>query len=376
MAITQIQDPYAQPGVSPYGEQIGQVLGSGIEQLAQQKMAQIQKNNLAKQFQQMGIPGQIAFLPPNLQQEIVKNLAQEGQIGLGGQPSFGAPSLGQIPGQERFPGQQAFTSQGVFPNFGGLNRKERFAAERAERPYYQDVLNAYKTSHTTNKDLDRMIELINKGGVVNPTIDHLQRWLSSTLKINLKDLRGADTEEYEKIVAGFMKNAKQIFGSRITNFDLEQFLKTLPTLSVSHEGKMRLIGSMKAAAKAQELEYEALRHLMRMNGGRIPPYAQMMVEEMLAPELDRLSQEFISGQYAPQLSQEGKVSANKYDWLRAIKGLGTLAGTAGSTVAGNLAGSKIGGAIGKRLGSELSGKVLGGLAGGKLGFHGRGIDED
>ncbi|MEK6884942.1 MAG: hypothetical protein AABY22_35250, partial [Nanoarchaeota archaeon] len=40
-------------------------------------------------------------------------------------------------------------------------------------------------------------------------------------------------EEFQKIEANFLRNAKQYFGGRISNYEVEQFLKTIPSLSQS-----------------------------------------------------------------------------------------------------------------------------------------------
>lgn len=198
-------------------------------------------------------------------------------------------------------------------------KQQKHELEKAERPYYQTVVDQYQTSHAELGDLKRLEHLINQGKVVNPTEDHMQRWLSGALKINLKDLRGADTEEYEKIVAGFIKNAKKIFGARVTNFDLKAFMKTLPELSTSHEGKMRLISSMKAAVEAQQLRYKELKKLMKENDGHIPPYAQMKVEERIKPQIDKYLQQFISGNSVTPLSKEALAGSQRGWWMRPAK---------------------------------------------------------
>jgi hypothetical protein len=191
--------------------------------------------------------------------------------------------------------------------------------EVLERPYYEEMQKDHEASRTTLNDLGRLTNLINKGDVVNPTEDHMYRWAARTLKVNLKDLRGADTEEFEKIVAGFIKNAKNWFGSRVTNYDLESFLKTLPGLTNTHEGKMRLIGSMKAAALAQQIRYDAFRDLMRLNNDHLPPYAKMKVDEMTNDAIEALSKQFISGDLTPKLSPEAIAGMKRNQWMRWVK---------------------------------------------------------
>lgn len=197
--------------------------------------------------------------------------------------------------------------------------------EKEERPYYEETLKDYKHSKDTLQDVKAVIKLINSGELINPTEDHIQRWLSGALKINLKDLRGATTEQFNKIVKSFVKNAKSWFGARITDRDLKVFMETLPELSMSHEGKMRLLGSMIAAATAQQIRYSAMKDLMDMNGGHLPPYAKLKAEEMASPYLDDLANQFVNGNLTPPLSKAAEESMLRNQWMRTGKAAMSMA---------------------------------------------------
>lgn len=205
------------------------------------------------------------------------------------------------------------------------DRKRDHSLEKHEMTGYEKALDDRNVGRETKKNVDRLITLINKGDVVNPTEDHLYRYAAKIFQIPTKDLRGADTAEFEKITAGFIKNAKEWFGGRVTNFDLESFLKTLPTLNMDHESKLRLLGSMKAAAEAQEIRANAYEELRKANGGRLPAYAKAEVEKMIAPRLDELAEQFVDGSLNPQLSEAGKKGGERLWWARYAKGAATAA---------------------------------------------------
>lgn len=335
----------------PMQQQQGQ---QGIGQLMQQFNQPYQPQNEMQMVQQAlggnnrGLnanEGIYQYLKSKKQDNITPNAQRAANLS---NPQFNDSSV-QFPQNSTIPRRAPLLQS---PQDRRESAKERFEQEQAERPFYQKTLDQYESSRSTLNDVNRLTNLINKGKIVNPTEDHMQRYLSSIFKINLKDLRGADTEEFEKITAGFIKNAKQWFGSRVTNYDLESFMKTLPQLSTSHEGKMRILGSMKAAAQAQQLKYDALRHLMKQNGGRIPPYAQLQVEELIKPELDALSEQFVNGSTAPQLSQEAIEGSNRGWWMRPAKAFITAPGLSrGSGIPGA-------GAL-----TDLAGKAFKGLAG-------------
>lgn len=103
MAINIIRDPFARGTGGVAGEQLGQLLSGGLQQLAAQKLQQMQSRH---GLQALGIPQEeaksLSLLPPALQQTIVRSLAEEGGLQniLGGlqSPSLqGTASLSQLP---------------------------------------------------------------------------------------------------------------------------------------------------------------------------------------------------------------------------------------------------------------------------------------
>lgn len=367
MAIQVINDPYRHGGGGVAGEQFGQTLSTGLSNLANLKTQQLATRH---GLQALGIHGdqakQISVLPPQLQERVLNTLQQQREsqslmqaLGLGGEQQemqdMGGPSeqlgTGEIrQGQPRqrqgvLNPQHALQIANIRREQENIGRKERFDLEKAERPFFKETTDQYKTSHKSLADLNRLEKLINQGKIVNPTEDHFQRYLSSVLKINLKDLRGADTEEFEKLVNGFVANAKSWFPGRVTDQDLRTFMTTLPGLSMSHEGKLRLIGSMRAAAEAQKIRYDTMRELMRANGGHLPPYAQAEVEDLIQPQLDALAEQFIKGETATPLSEAAKKGEKRNAWLRAAKAGLTAAGKVKDLVGGTV--NTVGNAVGE-----------------------------
>jgi hypothetical protein len=112
------------------------------------------------------------------------------------------------------------------------------------------------------------------------------------LKSFQRGITATDTEEFEKLSNDFIRNAKTIFGSRITDADLRAFMATLPTLSQTDEGKLAVIKNMKSFNKAAQVRYKAMRDVIKDNGNKIPADIQGLVEERAKPELDRIASDF------------------------------------------------------------------------------------
>lgn len=102
-----------------------------------------------------------------------------------------------------------------------------------------------------------------------------------------------NTEEFEKLSASFLKQAKAIFGNRITNTDLEYFMKTVPTLAQTDSGKRAIIKNMKTFNKAAQIRYKAYKDIIKENDNRIPADLEFQVEDRAKPELDKLAKDFV-----------------------------------------------------------------------------------
>jgi hypothetical protein len=121
------------------------------------------------------------------------------------------------------------------------------------------------------------------GGLISP-IGTLLRFAQRKTSPNL--------EEFEKLSNDFIKDAKAIFGSRITDNDLKAFMATIPTLGQTDAGKLAIIHNMKMFNRASRIRAEAVKNVIRENGNRRPHNLQIIVEDRIKPQLDQLSQEF------------------------------------------------------------------------------------
>lgn len=102
-----------------------------------------------------------------------------------------------------------------------------------------------------------------------------------------------DTEEFEKLSASFIKGAKALFGSRVTDQDLRAFMQTVPQLSNSEAGKKAIIKNIQLINEAAHVKANIMKKVIEANGGKRPANLQILVDELAGPELDRISQEFI-----------------------------------------------------------------------------------
>lgn len=366
------------------GENIATGLSSGLSQglegILQSKMNQIGQQKSLSNLINAGLTPQDATLISQFPQDIqAKLLGQLWERGTGmpfSQTGDMAQQLQQsLSPQSSMPNMQEVLSRGELGGQGApqqqqqmqssfynlplkeqreqkkLALKERQVASQEEAarfkataPERKAIIDTARAARQDIKDLDRMQELEKEGKLDTPGyVEFLKR-----SGLDIPALMNPGSEEFVKTSANFMRNAKNYLGSRISNYELEQFLKTIPNLSQSPEGRKRVISNLKYTARAA-LEYNnALKEVLAKNKG-IPPFdLAEQIDDRIENKLDKLALKF-----KEDISKPVPKSQN-----RLVTALQSILGSTAGPVAGGLAGGLVGGPVG-----ALGGAALGGGAG-------------
>lgn len=115
-----------------------------------------------------------------------------------------------------------------------------------------------------------------------------------TGELILPEAANPETELFVKTVNNFISAAKDTFGARVTNFDLESFMNRLPKLSNSKEGRDLIIKQMNYLAKLDQLHNNSLRDVYRKYGtGNITPEdAERLAEEKIKDKVTQIKTKF------------------------------------------------------------------------------------
>lgn len=121
-----------------------------------------------------------------------------------------------------------------------------------------------------------------------------------------------EAQEWVKEIARFGNRAKDAYGSRITDFDLRQYMKQFPSLLNTQEGRRRIIEMMEINYSMDEAYNEALKSIYeKAKLNQISPEdAEMLAEEAIAPLIKKLEDKYLKLDAAnmEQVSQEGKAN--------------------------------------------------------------------
>ncbi len=222
-----------------------------------------------------------------------------------------------------------------------LQHKEQQAADKETSAFYKQTLEQERAAKKMDVDTNRMLKLIEKGDLPNAAFYKILKNIEEHVSPGIGAAAGSaigtaiglaggplsiatgaggaaigagvgaivqpiatllrfaekkyypDTEEFEKLSANFISGAKAIFGSRITDRDLQAFLDTVPTLAHTEKGKRAIIRNIQLTNKATEIKAKNMREIIKENNGHRPFDLQNLVEERSADELDKLATQFV-----------------------------------------------------------------------------------
>lgn len=288
-----------------FGTGLGTGIGSGLTALANQKMQELatrqQQAQQGKFWQDLGLPSSIGSLPPQVQKGLLDRL--EG-VNFGGQQG-GMQSMQQMqPGQE-----QVQQGPRIGANPQERRHQERLQAEEAkvEQRREEATQKATERAFTATKDIRK--EIVDNKRSAQKDLNELkhQEELEKTGKLStplyysalkrfhldIPALLGSpESEAYIKSTQQFIGNARQIFGGRVTNFELEQFLKSVPTLENTPRGREIIQDQMKNIAQGKIVRYNAMEKILAENKG-VPPFdLNEQIERVAGKKLDKLSKKF------------------------------------------------------------------------------------
>lgn len=243
------------------------------------------------------------------QTEILKHIvdqASRGNIDL----------FGQSPVDEQQVQDADIEEQGYqYPdidNFQGLTSKERVSTQSEYRKINKDLVTEnqkqIKGAETQKRSVEQL-DRLNKTGKLPKSFGRLNL-NPKTGDLFLPAASNAETQLFVKTVNDFTVKAKDSFGARVTNFELDRFMQRLPTLANTAEGRDLIINQMQSINAIDELHATTLRDVYRKYGiSNIDPVqAEEIAEQKEKAELESLLGNFES--IVPQApeTQEGEVT--------------------------------------------------------------------
>jgi hypothetical protein len=193
---------------------------------------------------------------------------------------------------------EGLVSKDVIDKDKGLTPKERVARQddrfKIQTPLVNQNNDSLKALESENLSISLLEELDDSGKVG----EGLQNLNINPINGNLIVPKLATKEEqlFVKTVNDFTVKAKDSFGARVTNFELDRFMQRLPTLANSSEGRKLIMRQMKIVNETNALEKRALQQIFDKYGVRNIDYADAENEarKSIQSQKEQLRQEYLN----------------------------------------------------------------------------------
>lgn len=288
------------------GRSVGTGLGGGLENLLQSKQQQAALMNELIQDQQKKVAKQqglkslgfeedqlenLLALDPSIQKEIIKQKLAEPQ-----QQQF-AQALSSILGSPESTTPDALETGALSADQAAklaalqlqkqqTATKEKTTAFKETQKVRQEILQKKQSAEDNVKRLDRMENLLNTGKLTNP----IYKGILEKAGIDIPALMNPESQEFEKLSFDLTAGMAKDFGNRINIAEFKTFLKRVPSLSQTDEGKRRVIENFKnISIMPNILRHQAMQDILQENNGIPPLDLQEKIEERVGPKLDELS---------------------------------------------------------------------------------------
>ena len=144
-----------------------------------------------------------------------------------------------------------------------VKRQGELFKENSKR--YKELQESLKNSKTEALTERRLTQLndskkLPKGMGKAINID----WKSG--KIRFPSFANKETQLYVKTLNQFIKNAKDYYGARVTNFELDSFMQMLPTLANTEEGRRLILDQMKIVREISQLYDDSEKEVLNYYG--------------------------------------------------------------------------------------------------------------
>jgi len=241
-----------------------------------------------------------------------------------------------------------------------LAQETKLTGFKETAKYREKVIEDKKVARQELQDLTIMKELNSEGQLDTPGyVELLQR---SGLG-NIPALLSPDSEQFNKIEKGFLKNIGNYFKGSISTTEIENFMQTIPSLSNSPEGRKRVIAMLELGARAKLAYSETASEIIKANKGIPPLDLQEQVEDRVEKKIEKLAEKFREDLKKPVPKGQSKL-------ITALQAAtGSAIGLAAPVLGGAAVGAGIG-AFGGPIGAGGGAAIGAGLGATKSGFGG------
>lgn len=261
------------PPVPSFGEKLGQVL-AGAGQNVAEGFAQRRSSQLVKQIlSQNQPPGGFVGYGENSPVQSPQSLSPNQLIGLSTHPDKRVARTAELALKHG----EIYEKQAL---------KERYNEQEKKDKMQNEIVQSYEVAQQNKNITARMRELEKEGQPSN-----LPVFLSETFDIPIALWAPDQAEEFQKIAAQKATKVAQAFGfGNIRAIEFAEFVKTIPSLLNSAEGRERIYKTMDYFDNLAIEKYDAYRDVLKKNRNLTAGELQLEVTDRLKEPNDKLGE--------------------------------------------------------------------------------------
>ena len=260
------------------------------------KISEQQRQKSSKEaYEKAGLDPSIADLDPKIQKSIIdlKNKSAENDISKKDSAILARYAAGEEVPVEELSSLSPTSLRSIIaqkkPVFESTG--EKIEAERVSQ-LATEIESEYKAAQSEDQRLGRMEELSKEGNLSTPLMVKTMGVIGLPIGI----LGNPDTEEFTKLEADYLRDVSKVFpGGRVTNYEVQAYLKSIPSLVNSEKGRAAIVRNRRLQNKARKLRYDAYKEVLSENKGIKPRNMGFLINEKIGTELQKIEEEFQSG---------------------------------------------------------------------------------
>lgn len=100
-----------------------------------------------------------------------------------------------------------------------------------------------------------------------------------------------ESQKYEKLVQEHLRDLKSVFTGAISDRDIEEFLKGIPTLANDEAGREVILDNARSLQEARNIKNQVRKQLLKQYG-EAPVDLESQVNELSKPQIDQMATQF------------------------------------------------------------------------------------
>ena len=164
------------------------------------------------------------------------------------------------------------------------------------KPYIDSLNGKYDASKSSGMRLNRYLELLKEGNLQKPEEVALYDFLAKKIGYDLRGtVLNADSQEAQKLTRDFLKDLPKLFSGKITDRQASDYLKTVPSLMQSHDGKIRVATNLLLMDEITKLKYFEKEKIMAEYQGVEPANIETLINSRTDERVGAIAKKFVSG---------------------------------------------------------------------------------